>query len=175
VPSPHVSVRLAAALVAVAAAAGCMSVGEDAQGGSARPAHSAGERGDDATGGGPAAPGREQGRDDGTGDAKHGHGGRGKKGERPAPPSGSPSAGASPPAAPGVRTGPTAPPGMPSPTKQDPTPPATSDPQPPPPQDPSPPPPPSPDAEPSSSAHEGTGTGTQLAQREPAPEAGAPA
>lgn len=52
----YVPVRLAAAVVAVAAAAGCMSVGDDA-GGSAKPSHSAGQRGGEAPDGGSGAPG----------------------------------------------------------------------------------------------------------------------
>ncbi|PNG16385.1 hypothetical protein C1J00_42195, partial [Streptomyces cahuitamycinicus] len=52
----YVPVRLAATVVAVAAAAGCMSVGDDA-GGSVKPSHSAGQRGGEAPDGGPAVSG----------------------------------------------------------------------------------------------------------------------
>ncbi len=56
----YVPVRLAATVVAAAAATGCMSVGDDAPGGGARPSHSAGERGGGAPDGGPAATGGER-------------------------------------------------------------------------------------------------------------------
>ena len=52
----YVPVRLAATVVAVAAAAGCMSVGDDT-GGSVKPSHSAGQRGGEAPDGGSAVPG----------------------------------------------------------------------------------------------------------------------
>ncbi|MYS55815.1 hypothetical protein GTW46_38170, partial [Streptomyces sp. SID6013] len=53
----YVPVRLAATALAVAAAAGCMSVGDDAPGGGGRPSHSAGERGGEVPDGGPEVSG----------------------------------------------------------------------------------------------------------------------
>ncbi|MDX3575181.1 hypothetical protein PV648_39010, partial [Streptomyces sp. ID05-47C] len=47
----YVPVRLAVTVLAVAAVAGCMSVGDE-EGGRAQPSHSAGEQGGDAPGGG---------------------------------------------------------------------------------------------------------------------------
>ncbi|WST77272.1 hypothetical protein OG762_23570 [Streptomyces sp. NBC_01136] len=170
----YVSVRLAATVIAVAAAAGCMSVSDD--GGRPGPSHSAGRRageaphGESAVGGGgfwfhgrtgvrggasvkpgESASGTASPSASGSGDAKPSGGATGKgdgKGrpQQPAPSNGDP-----------------------SPTH------ATSDPTPPPP--PPPPPPVSPSsepttAEPSSSAHEQS---AQLVQREPAPRAGGPA
>ncbi|WP_143662142.1 hypothetical protein, partial [Streptomyces glaucescens] len=52
----YVPVRLAATLLAVTAAAGCMSVGDD-DGGRAEPSHSAGPEGGEAPGGFPAVTG----------------------------------------------------------------------------------------------------------------------
>ncbi|MFF3942828.1 hypothetical protein [Streptomyces phaeofaciens] len=175
----YVPVRLAATVMAVAAAAGCMSVGDD-EGGRAKPSHSAGHRGGDAPDGGPAGVGGGYMGAAGT-DGKHGHG-RGKgRPSASASASGSPSAGASASASAGpVQPGKTEKPGVPAPTKAQPSAPASPDPEPP---VPSPePPPPSAEptvAEPSSSAHEpggaaGGGTAPQLVLREPAPEAGAP-
>ena len=173
----YVPVRLAATVMAVAAAAGCMSVGEDGDG-PARPSHSAGQRGGEAPDGGPAGVGGGYLGPRG-GDGKRGHGKGKDKASASASPSASPSAGASEsaPTRP-VKPGRTEKPGAPTPTKaQPPTPTRSPDPEPPAPS----PEPPSPSAEPttaepSSSAHEGNGgTAPQLAEREPAPEAGVPA
>ncbi|MGW2897858.1 hypothetical protein ACWDAO_25490 [Streptomyces sp. NPDC001212] len=79
-----VSVRLAAVVAAVTAAAGCVSVGEDA--GSVRPSHSAGDRGGRAPGGVDAVSRGDAGRAGGGGDGKRGHGGKGKPGESPSAP-----------------------------------------------------------------------------------------
>ncbi|MYR57953.1 hypothetical protein GTY54_17505, partial [Streptomyces sp. SID625] len=67
-----VSVRLAAALAALAAATGCVSVGEEA-GGGARPSHSAEQGGGEVPGGAAAVSGAAADRA-GAGDGKHGHG-----------------------------------------------------------------------------------------------------
>ncbi|MFJ4949768.1 hypothetical protein [Streptomyces sp. NPDC088760] len=166
----YVPVRLAAAVLAVTAAAGCVNVGDDA--GRVRPSHPAGQRGGEAPDGGPVdgvgGLAREEG---GAGDGKHGHGGKAKKGE-------SASASATPSAARSVSHAPAEPgrtvqPGDPEPTKAQPTPPVTSAPPEPPASTPPPPVSDPPSAEPSSSAHEEAGP--QLAQREPAPRAGVPA
>ncbi|KOV93920.1 hypothetical protein ADL04_26105 [Streptomyces sp. NRRL B-3648] len=166
----YVPVRLAAAVLAVTAAAGCVNVGDDA--GRARPSHPAGRRGGEAPDGVPVAGvgglAREGG---GAGDGKHGHGGKAKKG-KPASASATPSAAGSvshTPAEPGR----TVQPGDPEPTGDQPTPPVTSAPPEPPATTPPPPVTEPPSAEPSSSAHEETGP--QLVQREPAPRAGVPA
>ena len=53
----YVPVRLAATVMAVAAAAGCMSVGDDGAAGARKPSHSAGQRGGEAPDGGPAVSG----------------------------------------------------------------------------------------------------------------------
>ncbi|MEU8982942.1 hypothetical protein [Streptomyces sp. NPDC048309] len=167
----YVPVRLAATVMAVAAAAGCMSVGDD--GSRPGPSHSAGQRAGEAPDGGSAVNGGGAGF----------HAGREAKGDASAKPGESASGTASPSASEGGKAKPSAQapgkggkgqPGPPGPTKGVPSPPAsTADPTPPPP----PPPPsdpPSSDpttAEPSSSAHE---QATQLVQREPAPEAGSP-
>ncbi|WP_053663234.1 hypothetical protein [Streptomyces sp. MMG1121] len=168
----YVPVRLAVTMLAVAAAAGCVNVGDDA--GRARPSHSAGQHGGEAPDGGPVdgVGGRERGA--AAGDGKHGNGGKAKPGESPsasASPSGSASASATP-AQPG-RPGKTVKPGDPAPTKAPPAPPVTSAPPVPPPSTPPPATSEPPSAEPSSSAHEETGP--QLVQREPAPAAGVPA
>jgi hypothetical protein len=168
----YVSVRLAAAVVAVTAAAGCVSVGEDSGGGS-RPSHSAGQRGGEAGEGAAAVSGDAVGRVRGQADGKHGHGGKGKGGKSPsAPASSSAGAGASA-TTPGKRDLPPKA-GEPTPTDAVSEPPHTSSAPEPPPAS-SPPPPASPDptvAEPSSSAHQGTGP--QLEQRAPAPAPGRP-
>ncbi|MEU6509219.1 hypothetical protein [Streptomyces sp. NPDC046942] len=172
----YVPVRLAVTMLAVATAAGCVNVGDDA--GRARPSHSAGRRGGEAPDGGPVdgVGGRQHGGS--AGDGKHGNGGTVKPGESPsasAAPSAAGSASA-PPAQPGRPGKPqkTPGPGGPPPTAAPSTPPVTSQPPAPPASTPPPPPPSqSPTPEPSSSAHEGPGP--QLVQREPAPEAGAPA
>lgn len=69
----YVPVRLAAAVAVVAAAAGCMSVGDDA-GGGAKPSHSAGQHGGAAPDGGSGVPGGGIGFGGSAGDGKHGHG-----------------------------------------------------------------------------------------------------
>ncbi|MFI7499629.1 hypothetical protein ACIBVL_14240 [Streptomyces sp. NPDC049687] len=175
----YVPVRLAATVMAVAAAAGCMSVGDD-EGGRAKPSHSASHRGGEAPDGGPAGVGGGYMGAAG-GDGKRGHGKGKARASASASASSSPSAGASASvSAPHVKPGRTEKPGMPTPPRAQPsTPPRSPDPEPP---APTPEPPvPSPEptvAEPSSSAHEEGGSGgtaAQLTQREPAPEAGTPA
>ncbi|MEU1519333.1 hypothetical protein ABZ490_45635 [Streptomyces sp. NPDC005811] len=174
----YVPVRLAATVLAVTAAAGCMSVGNDAEG-PVRPSHSAGRHGGAEPDGGPAGVGGGY-LGAGGGDGKHGHGKRrgGHGASASASASASPSAGGSASASPRpAGPGRTVQPGEPAPTNEQPTAPGSPAPEPP---APSPEPPtqaPDPTvAEPSSSAHEETGGGTaaQLIQREPAPEAGAP-
>ncbi|GAA2222046.1 hypothetical protein GCM10010360_46970 [Streptomyces nogalater] len=173
-----VPARLAATVLAVTAAAGCVNVGDDA--GRPRPSRSAGQPAGEAPDGGPV-----QGMDGpveaaGHGDGKHGHGGKVKPGESgsatPAP-SGAGSASGPPdkPGKPGKQGEPGEPgtteaPGGPAPTKEPPTPPASSAPPAPPATTEPPPATEPPSAEPSSSAHEETGP--QLVQREPAPAAG---
>ncbi|WP_404190816.1 hypothetical protein [Streptomyces tauricus] len=166
----YVPVRLAAAALAVAASAGCMSVGDDEGSSRARPSHSAGQQGDEEPDGGSAA-GREGSGPHGGSDGKHARVKPGKS----ASGSASPSAGESGSAAPkkpvkGDTGGKKPRPGVPSPTKEQPTP-TRQDPEPSPPKET---PPPSPDpttAEPSSSAH--PEPEPQLVERrEPAPEAG---
>ncbi|WP_217546130.1 hypothetical protein [Streptomyces sp. GbtcB6] len=170
----YVPVRLAVTVMAVAAAAGCVNVGDDA--GKAKPSHSAGHRGGDVAEGSSGVSG-----DGGAGyggavaDGRRGHGEKAKPGES-ASASAKPTKGASAASAvptkpgktvaPGVPAGPTGAPTTPAPPAASPTPPPASPTPPPPATDP-------PSAEPSSSAHEDTGT--QLVQREPAPEAGTPA
>lgn len=80
----YVPVRLAVTALAVAAAAGCMSVGDD-DGSQARPSHSAGQRGGGAPGGGQGGPGGGAGygggaRGHGPGHGKDGGGGDGDSG-----------------------------------------------------------------------------------------------
>ncbi|MFD5640144.1 hypothetical protein ACFWJM_39220 [Streptomyces sp. NPDC127077] len=168
----YVPVRLAAAVLAVAATAGCMSVGDDA--GRPGPSHSADRRADGVPGDGSAVVGGEVGSYSG----KSGKGGKGRRhGKASAKPgeSASGDASASPGAKPSAKA--TEKDGAPSkastPPGGEPTPPRTSaepSPEPPPASPPSPPDPGTP--EPSSSAHEQPVT--QLIQREPAPEAGSP-
>ncbi|MEU5307668.1 hypothetical protein [Streptomyces sp. NPDC021562] len=172
----NVPVRLAVAVMAVAAAAGCVNVGDDA--GKARPSHSAGHRGGDAVAGGSGVSGEGgAGYGGAVADGKRGHAGKPKPGESASasgqPARGGDSSGPDAPAqpggsvAPGVPAGPpTGDPASPTPPAVTPTPPPASPPPPPPVSDP-------PSAEPSSSAH--GETGPQLVQREPAPTAGAPA
>ncbi|MEU2783395.1 MULTISPECIES: hypothetical protein [unclassified Streptomyces] len=173
----YVPVRLAATVVAVAAVAGCMSVGDDGGGEKAKPSHSAGQRGGEAPDGGPAARGGGSGFGphadvDGKRGKKKGKG-KGKKAGGSAEPSDSPSAGASAsrpagggPEQPGRTDGP-------GPTRPaDPEPTRPAEPEPTPTQEPSTPTPTPPTAEPSSSAHEETAP--QLGRREPAPAAQAP-
>lgn len=74
----YVPVRLAATALAVAAAAGCMSVGDDESGGGARPSHSAGERGGAVPDGGPAVSGGNAGYDAAAADEGHGKGKKAK-------------------------------------------------------------------------------------------------
>ncbi|MFG2359203.1 hypothetical protein [Streptomyces sp. NPDC048521] len=163
----YVPVRLAVTVLAVAAAAGCVNVGDDA--GRARPSHSAGQRGAEAPDGGPVDGAGGFGDDGAAADGKHGHGGKKKPGKSvsaSATPSGADSSSTAP-----AKPGQTVRPGDPAPTEEQPTSPPSSAPPEPPASTP-PPPPPSepPSAEPSSSAHEETGP--QLVQREPAPAAG---
>ncbi|MEV6883366.1 hypothetical protein [Streptomyces sp. NPDC051135] len=178
----YVPVRLAATAMAVVAAAGCMSVGDDEPGGGVGPSHSAGERGGEVPEGGPAVSGGNAGYDAEAGDGRRGKGrkaegedegdgkgkggkGKGKDASAPVPPAAHPT-GDRPPN--GGNHGPVptwTPPAEPThPAEPDPTPtqepPASPTPEP-------------TVAEPSSSAHEPPGT--QLEQREPAPAAGAPA
>jgi hypothetical protein len=170
----YVPVRLAATVIAVAAAAGCMSVGDDGAGGSVKPSHSAGQRGAKAPDGGSAVSGGA-GYGTGAADGEGGHGkGKGGKGKRAPGKSGGPSV------SPSAVAGTSAPtddkpgkPARPSPPRTSaPSPTRTPDPEPTP-TSPGPSASPDPTPEPSSSAHEPPGP--QLAQREPAPEAGAPA
>ncbi|MFE2047385.1 hypothetical protein [Streptomyces sp. NPDC059459] len=180
----NVPVRLAATAVAVAAVAGCMSVGDGASGGGARPSHSTGERGDEAPGGGPALTGGNAGYGAAAADEGRGRG-KGKKGKGEGKDAGGGKSGdkgrkgtdASPATAPPGRvTG--APPVQgggeePAPTRTPPPEPTrTVEPEPTPTPEPPVTPTPEPTPEPSSSAHEPPGT--QLAHREPAPEAGVP-
>lgn len=167
----YVPVRLAAAVLAVAATAGCMSVGDDA--GQPGPSHSAGRQ----AGGVPAEGSVVGGAEAGSYSGKSGKGGRrGKASAKPGKSaSGDASASASPGAKPSAKA--TEKGGTPSrataPAGGEPTPTRTSaepSPEPPPVSQPSPPDPGTP--EPSSSAHELPMT--QLIQREPAPEAGSP-
>ncbi|RSN33988.1 hypothetical protein DMH12_38575, partial [Streptomyces sp. WAC 04229] len=72
----YVPVRLAATAMAVVAATGCMSVGDDESGGGVRPSHSAGERGGEAPGGGPAGPGGSAGHEAAAGGKGNGKGKR---------------------------------------------------------------------------------------------------
>ena len=167
----YVPVRLAAVVLAAAATAGCMSVGDDA--GRPGPSHSAGRRADGVPGGGSAVGGGGAGSYSG----KSGRSGKGGKGGKvSAKPGESASADASASASPGAKPSEKAPDkggtpskdtespgGEPTPTR------TTSEPSP----EPPPPSPPDPGTpEPSSSAHEQPVT--QLIQREPAPEAGSP-
>ncbi|MFC9466072.1 hypothetical protein [Streptomyces coelicoflavus] len=183
-----VPVRLAATAMAVVAATGCMSVGDDEPGGSVGPSHSAGERGGEVPEGGPAVSGGNAGYDAAAADGKHGKGkkaegkgkdadegddkGKGKGGEEG---EGKDTSASLPPAA--RPTGDQPPNGGdhdPGPTRTPPAEPTRpAEPEPTPPEEPPASPTPEPTvAEPSSSAHEPPGT--QLEQREPAPAAGAP-
>ncbi|MFD0415128.1 hypothetical protein [Streptomyces sp. NPDC127108] len=183
----YVSVRWAAAVVAVAATAGCMSIGDDGSGAPV-PARSAGERsgaaapdGGSVTPGGSRADGRADGRrggeKDGKGgkDAKGGDEGGGKDGKSPAAGRGKDAAPDDEPSKGGASGGSTVEPtsdgGKPSPTRTRPGPrPTRSTPAPDPTsatptptQEPTPP-------EPSSSAH--GGVGEPAGRGEPSPEAG---
>ncbi|MDX3372531.1 hypothetical protein PV387_42395, partial [Streptomyces sp. ME02-6987-2C] len=157
----YVPVRMAATALAVVAAAGCMSVGDDGSGGRAKPSQSAGERGGEVPEGGPAVSGGNAGY--GAAAADDGHG-KGKDASASAPPAAHPT-GAPPPN--GGNHGP-------EPTRTPPAEPTrTAEPEPTPTEEPPASPTPDPTvAEPSSSAHEPPGT--QLEQREPAPAAGTP-
>ncbi|MDQ0991742.1 hypothetical protein [Streptomyces sp. V3I7] len=174
----YVPVRLAAALMALAAAAtGCVNVGDD--GGRTGPSHSAGRRGGgEAPDGVPGVSGAEGGRA-GDGDSAHGHGRKAKADEsESAAPSGSAGADGTTaaPTGPAQRRGRSPRAGDPAPSQPQPTPPRTAEPTTtPPPATPDPPttPPTPPTAEPSSSAH--AEAGPQLVRREPAPAAGVPA
>ncbi|MER6788166.1 hypothetical protein ABT330_26735 [Streptomyces sp. NPDC000658] len=174
----YVPVRLVATVMAVAAASGCMSVGDE-DGGRARPSHSAGHRPGEAQGGDAAGAGGGLGMGPAGGDGRHGPGKGGRSGaSASAAASASPSAGGSAPAPKGpVKPGRTDGPGASTPSgAQTAAPTRSPDPDPPAPS----PAPPSPSAEPtvaepSASAHDDGGTLPQLADREPAPEAGWPA
>ncbi|MDX3315047.1 hypothetical protein P1S61_39535, partial [Streptomyces sp. ME08-AFT2] len=72
----YLSVRLAATVMTVAAAAGCMSVGDD-DGGRAQPSHSADRRGGEAGGGDSRGAGGGPGVGAAGGDVGEGGGGRG--------------------------------------------------------------------------------------------------
>ncbi|MFF2852479.1 hypothetical protein ACFVT5_40210 [Streptomyces sp. NPDC058001] len=175
--SLYVPVRLAVVAAAVAATAGCMSVGDDA--GRPGPSHSAGPRGGAAApDGGTGATGGGTGHHD-----EHGAKADSRPGADGASPSASLSGTESPTAsAPGKPPGDAKPdvpnkPDVPTPTHPDPTPPRnTPDPTPTKPD----PEPSSPDPttpEPSSSAHEDGPSGDQAARfmrMEPSPEAGEP-
>ncbi|MFE9613288.1 hypothetical protein [Streptomyces sp. NPDC006012] len=166
----YVPVRFAATVLAVSAAAGCVSVGAD----TARPgpSRSTGQEGGKAPDGGAAVPG-----------AGAGYGGPAAGGDRreergEAEPGESASA-SQPPSgrhrAPATASGPwhTQKPGDPLPTEEQPSDPYTEEPTPTPTVEPSSSPTLPPTAEPSSSAHEDPSP--QLVQREPAPRAGRPA
>lgn len=175
----NVPVRLAVTVMALAAATGCMSVGDGGR--KPGPSPSVGQSGGEKPDGGSAVTG-----EGGTGYQA----GRGKRGASPSPDASvsgpvTPSASASKGAKPSKKaTSPKGakeekgegrgekPPVEPEPTKGEPTPPPTP-PQPEPPVSPQPEPPssPEPSAEPSSSAPE---QGAQLVEREPAPQAGEP-
>ncbi|MFD9394305.1 hypothetical protein ACFWBB_27305 [Streptomyces sp. NPDC060000] len=171
----YVPVRLAATVMAVAAAAGCMSVGDE-EGGRTRPSHSAGQRGGEAPGRDSEGAGGGFGMGAAGGDGKHGHG-KGDRGKAKAPASASavpPTGGSAPASAGAVKPGKSEKPGAPTPTGGQSTAPTRSpDPEPPAPTPEPPSPTPEPTvAEPSSSAHEGDGgAAAQLMDREPAPEA----
>jgi hypothetical protein len=172
VRSLYVPVRFAAAVLAVATAAGCVNVGADAT--HPEPSRSSGQQGGKAPDGGAAVPGADSGagyrRTAGEGGASEPHGKQdsGESASASATPSGRREAPATP-------SGPrrTGKPGNPVPTEVQPPDSQTDEPTPTP--TPSPPEPPAspsppPSAEPSSSAHEQPSP--QLALREPAPAAG---
>lgn len=168
----YVPVRLAATVMAVAAAAGCMSVGDD--GDRPAPSHSAGHRGGEAPDGGPGVSGGGAGFHGAKG-AK-GDGGSPKPGESvsgSASPSASVSGGVKPSAKATEKGGPGRP-VEPGPTKAEPSPTRTTaepTPEPPPPPVSSPPVSEPSTAEPSSSAHE---QATQLMEREAGASGGEP-
>ncbi|MFD9905873.1 hypothetical protein [Streptomyces sp. NPDC059063] len=178
----YVSVRWAATVVAVAATAGCMSIGDDGSGGPA-PAKSAGGRsGAAAPDGGTVTPGGDTGgRRDADGKGKGKKDGKGKKGDgkdggkgdaADGPGEDDASPGAKPPRASDAAA--TAAPtknGRPTPTRTKPGPrPTRTTPQPDPTPEPPSPTPEPPSPEPSSSAH-GEAAGP-AGQGEPSPEAG---
>ncbi|WP_172382977.1 hypothetical protein [Streptomyces sp. MNP-20] len=177
----YVSVRWAATVVAVAATAGCMSIGDDGSGAPV-PGKSVKERGGAAApDGGTVLPGDERGRDDdggrggGHGKGKKGKGKRGDKGEASPEARGDDKPGSKPSRAGSGTAAASVEPtknGRPTPTRTKPGPrPTRTTPTP----DPTPEPPtPSPDPttpEPSSSAH-GEAEGPVKEQGEPSPEAG---
>lgn len=170
----YASVRLAAAVVAVTAAAGCVSVGGDA-GDTARPSHSAGRRAGSTPDGGTEVSGGITGR---AGGGRGGSGGAeadhrpGGDGARPSAEASGTVTGSAPAATPGGRTEPSERPGPGVPVPEEPEPSATSvaPPSVPPESSPSPSPTAEPtQAEPSPSASE-TGAGTQLDHQELVPE-----
>ncbi|MEU9559866.1 hypothetical protein [Streptomyces fumanus] len=176
----NVPVRLAAAVVAVAAASGCMSVGDDGPGGVGRPSHSAAESGAGAPDGGTATVGGGTGVGAAATGGRPGRGGKdgkggGKDGKRHAKAGATGKEPSDTPSAAGRSSGgkdgdPTRPA---PPRTADPEPSRTAVPEPTPTREPPASPTPEPTvAEPSSSAHEPPGP--QLGQREPAPRAGAP-
>ncbi|MDX3385399.1 hypothetical protein PV682_28590 [Streptomyces niveiscabiei] len=154
--SCSLSVRLAASVLAVAAASGCMSVGDDADGaGAAKPSQSAGQPGGAAPDGGKAGEGRyvngstHRGDDKGARDGDH-------SGAPSATPSASLSASASP-SAPAPKPGKPGP-GRPTPTRSAvPEPPQQS------------PEPPTPSPEPPSSSPEPSPVEPSPSAQEPAP------
>ncbi|MFF7385820.1 hypothetical protein [Streptomyces griseoluteus] len=162
----YVPVRLVVAVLAVAAASGCVRVGDDA--GPRRTPHSAGQRQGVDSGGGPVSGGggaETDGEDEG--DGKHGHGGKKRKhGESAAASADEREPGkkvSAEPSGPGQ----TVRPGEPAPTGEPTPPPSTSAPPEPPASTPPPPDTEPPSAEPSSSAHEDPAP--QLGGRVPVP------
>ncbi|MGW2212341.1 hypothetical protein [Streptomyces sp. NPDC001781] len=163
----NVPVRLVVAVLAAAAASGCVHVGDDA--GPRRTPHSAAQREGADPGGGPVPGGGGAEADDaGRGDGKHGHGGKKKKhGEQASASADEREPGERDSAAPSG-PGQTVRPGEPVPTGAEPTPPSVTS-APPGPTASTPPPPVTepPSAEPSSSAHEDPAP--QLGRRVPVP------
>jgi hypothetical protein len=170
----YASVRLAVAVVAVTAAAGCVSVGGDA-GGKVRPSHSAGRRAGTTPDGGTEASGGITGRAGGGSGGSGGHGAGHRPGGDGAVPSAAASssvAGSVPAASSAGRTEPSGQPGPGVPVPQEPAPSGTSAAPPSLPPEPSPSPSSSAEptqAEPPPSASEG-GAGTQLDHQELVPE-----
>ncbi|MFF0385013.1 hypothetical protein [Streptomyces sp. NPDC004286] len=163
----YVPVRLVVAVLAVAAASGCVRVGDDA--GPARTPHSAAQREGADSGGGPVSGGGGAGVDDEDegGDGKHGHGGKKKRhGESASASADEREPGRKGSAAPS-EPGQTVRPGEPVPTGEPTPPPVTSEPPAPPASTPPPPVTEPPSAEPSSSAHEDPAP--QLGGRVPVP------
>ncbi|MFF9394707.1 hypothetical protein [Streptomyces griseoluteus] len=162
----YVPVRLVVAVLAAAAASGCVHVGDDA--GPRRTPHSAAQREGVDSGGGPVSGGGGAEADgDGGGDGKHGHGGKKKKHGEPASASADEREPGKKVSAAPSKPGQTVRPGEPVPTGEPTPPPVTSAPPEPPASTPPPPDTEPPSAEPSSSAHEDPAP--QLGGRVPVP------